>query len=48
MFFHLIRANGFPVHVDNERINTAGSFCRQNLKFESFHVADYVKEIFQS
>ena len=34
MSFQLIDTNGSHVKEENERITTAGSRCRQNLKFE--------------
>lgn len=34
--FHLIDTNGFHVKGENERFTAAGSFCRQNFKFEIF------------
>ena len=35
MSCQLIDTNGFHVKEENERITTAGSHCRQNLKFET-------------
>ena len=35
MSCQLIDTNGFHVKKENERITTAGSHCRQNLKFET-------------
>ena len=34
--YRLLGTNSFHVKANNERFSAAGSYCRQNLKYENF------------